>query len=256
MDKSALVVRLSSLGDVVLASCVIDPLMEMGYKPTFLTFYPYGEVFKEDPRVNLIQVKKEELFREQTLNKLRGFDLYLDLHKNLKTFILRLRLKGNWKSYDKQAIRRRLAIYLKSFRKPYSVVLAYLGALGYREGRPRILLSEKRVALWRERLGYNYLCIAPGARYEKKRYPYFGHVAELFIREGYRVVYVGSKEDREFCKDWDGINLCSELSLIDVLAVIKNAVLFLGNDSGLLHMARAVGTKAVQVYGGTHPTLG
>lgn len=38
--------------------------------------------------------------------------------------------------------------------------------------------------------------------------------------------------------------------------IIKGASLFIGNDSGLLHLARAVGAKAIQIYGGTHPTLG
>jgi len=40
------------------------------------------------------------------------------------------------------------------------------------------------------------------------------------------------------------------------LGVIKGAELFVGNDSGLLHCARAVKTKAIEIYGGTHPTLG
>ncbi len=255
MDKKALVLRLSSLGDVVLTSCLVDPLLELGYRPYLLTFEPYGEIFLEDPRLEVLQVKKEELFKEHTLNRLKGFDLYLDMHKNLRTLLLRLKLGGHWKSYNKQSLRRRLSVYFKAFRKPYSVVRAYLESIGYRQGRPKILLSEERLRLWRQKLG-NYVCIAPGARYEKKRYPYFDKVVELFLREGYQVVLVGDKRDRELTKDWQGINLCGELSLLDVVAVIKGALLFLGNDSGLLHVARAIGTKAIQIYGGTHPTLG
>lgn len=255
-DKRALFIRLSSLGDVVLSSCVIEPLRELGYRPYLLTFFPYGELFLEDDRLEVFQVRREELFERQTLKKLKGFDLYLDLHKNLRTFMLRLRLGGNWKSYDKQSIRRRLALYFVTLRRPYDVVSAYLKTIGYKEGRPKINLREERVESWKRELGKDYVCIAPGARYEKKRYPYFGRVAELFHKEGYRVVYVGDREDRELCKDWKGINLCGEIPLIDVLGVIGGAKLFLGNDSGLLHMARAVGTRALQVYGCTHPTLG
>ncbi len=256
MDKKALFIRLSSLGDVVLASCVIDPLIDLGYRPTLLTFAPYGELFEEDPRLDVLQVKKEELFNVSVLEKLKDFDLYLDLHKNLKTLLLRLKLRGKWKSYNKQSIRRRLSVYFKSFRKPFSVVKAYLEPLGYKEGKPKILISEKRLKNWKDKLG-EYICIAVGARYEKKRYPYFRELSELFLKAGYRVVLVGDQRDRELTEDWEGvINLCGELSLLDTASVIKGALLFVGNDSGLLHVARAVGTKAIQIYGGTHPTLG
>ncbi|MDW8066400.1 MAG: glycosyltransferase family 9 protein [Aquificaceae bacterium] len=251
-----MIVRLSSLGDVVLTSCLIDPLIELGYRPHLLTFFPYGEVFSEDPRLKVFQIRKEELFKEENLKAFKHFDLYIDLHKNLKTFLLRLLLGGSWKVYRKQSIRRRLAIYFKAFRKPYSVIDAYLSTIGYKEGRPKIVLSEDRVKSWKEKLGERYVCIAPGARYQKKRYPYFDKLAELFLSIGYKVVYVGDQTDRKLSEDWKGINFCGQLSLMDVMAVIKGGMLFLGNDSGLLHVARAVGTKAVQVYGGTHPTLG
>ncbi|MFN7065151.1 MAG: glycosyltransferase family 9 protein [Aquificaceae bacterium] len=253
-EKKALIVRLSSLGDVVLTSCLIDPLLQKGYKPYLLTFKPYGDVFLEDPRLEVIQVEKKELYKD--LQRLKGFDLYLDMHKNLRTLLLRLRLGGRWIGYKKQFLRRRLAIYFNAFRWSFSVVDAYLEAISFKGMRPKILISEERLKAWRERLGEDYICIAPGARYDKKRYPYFNKVAELFQERGYKVVFVGDREDRELCKDWRGINLCGDITLLGLLAVIKGAKVFLGNDSGLLHMARAVGTKALQVYGATHPTLG
>jgi ADP-heptose:LPS heptosyltransferase len=128
VDKRALLIRFSSLGDVVLTSCLFEPLIKRGYKPYLLTHPPYGEPFLEDPRVEVIQIRKDELFNR--LDLLRGFDLYLDLHKNLKTFILRLLLRGSWKSYPKESLRRRLALRFPIFRKPYSVVSAYLKAIG------------------------------------------------------------------------------------------------------------------------------
>jgi len=256
VDKRVLLIRLSSLGDVVLTSCLIDPLISMGYKPYLLTFKPYGGVFKDDRRLTVIEVDKEELFKRDTLNLLRGFELYLDLHKNLRTYLLKLLLGGNWKAYKKDSIRRRLAIHFNAFRKPYNVVESYLRTVGFSEGRPKIEVSEERLTYWKEKLPKSFISVGAGARYKKKRYPYFKEVVELLIKEGYEVVLVGDKKDREYTKDWKGINLCGELSLVDVLAVIKLSRVFVGNDSGLLHMARAVGTKAIQIYGGTHPTLG
>jgi ADP-heptose:LPS heptosyltransferase len=145
VDKRALLIRFSSLGDVVLTSCLFEPLIKRGYKPYLLTHPPYGEPFLEDPRVEVIQIRKDELFNR--LDLLRGFDLYLDLHKNLKTLVLRLLLRGSWKSYPKESLRRRLALRFPIFRKPYSVVSAYLKAIGEEGYRPSLLISEERLEL-------------------------------------------------------------------------------------------------------------
>ncbi len=254
MDKKALVIRLSSLGDVALASCVIDPLISKGYQVSFLTYKPYDELFKDDHRVKAIGIKKGELW--SALKDLGDFDLYVDLQKNLKTFYMRFKLGGNWVSYDKQSIRRRLSVYFKSLRRKYSIVDAYLEAIGESNKRPKLLVSDERLQRWEETLGKDYVCIGPGARYKKKRYPHYRELAKLLIDKGYRVVIVGDKKDKEETKDYPGVNLCGDISLTDVLAVLKLSKVFVGNDSGLLHMARSVGTKCVQIYGGTHPTLG
>ena len=256
--KKALIVRFSSLGDVVLTSVLFEPLLRAGYKPYLLTFSPYEELFKDDDRVAVIRINKENFLKE--IRKIpRDFELKIDLHKNLKSLIVRLSLGGRWRSYKKESLRRRLAVHFKAFRKPYFVPEAYAESvkdiISIENPRPYVKVAEERVKKYRKELK-DYIVLAPGARYKKKRYPYFRELAELFIKSGKKVVIVGDKRDYELSKDFPGINLCGRLSLIEVLAVIKGAKLFIGNDSGLLHCARAVKTPAVQIYGGTHPTLG
>jgi ADP-heptose:LPS heptosyltransferase len=96
-----------------------------------------------------------------------------------------------------------------------------------------------------------------GAKYEKKRYPRFKEVAELLRRKGFDIVLLGDRRDYELSKDWRGvINLCGKTSLLESLYVLKYARVYAGNDSGTTHMARAVGTPVVVVYGPTHPCLG
>ncbi|SHK40930.1 glycosyltransferase family 9 protein [Thermocrinis minervae] len=254
MDKKALLVRFSSLGDVVLVSSLFDPLISLGYRPFLLTFEPYGELFSDDKRVEVIQIRKDELLK--TVNILKGFDLYIDLHKNLRSMLLRLLIRGRWLSYDKQSIRRRLSVTFKVFRKPYNVLESYGKILGVNHIRPKIEVSQERLNLLREKVGEGFIAVGPGARYRKKRYPYFEEVVNKLIGLGFKVVLVGSAEERDLVKHPLALNLCGELSLVDTLAVLKLARLFIGNDSGLLHMARAVKTKVLQIYGGTHPTLG
>jgi len=261
--KKALVIRLSSLGDVVLSSVLIDPLVNSGYKVFLLTFKPYHQLFEDDWRVNTIPTTKGDLFSHDFIRNLRKkkFDLFVDIHRNIKTFRLRLALGGKWVSYKKDSLRRRLAVRFERFRKPFYVTEAYLKALGkLSEGAsplPKILLSEERLSRLREFLpSEEFVVLAPGARYKKKAYPYYRELAGLLRENNFEVVWVGDEEDRKRLGKVEGVNLCGRLGLADVLGVIRLGSVFVGNDSGLLHCARAVKTPAVQIYGGTHPTLG
>ena len=260
--KRALIVRFSSLGDVVLTSVLIDPLIAKGYEPYLLTFKPYDSLFEDDYRLRVLGTTKGELFKREFLARLESykFDLYVDVHKNLRTFMLKLRLGGRWVSYPKDSIRRRLAVRFPYFRKSYSVTESYLRAIGTSaesNRTPKILISEERVSKVRKLLPEKeFIAIAPGARYRKKRYPHYGELAKLIKEEGFEVVWLGNESEGKEIGNAPGLNLCGKLSLTDVLAVISSARAFVGNDSGLLHCARAVGTPAVQIFGGTHPTFG
>ena len=263
MNK-ALIIRLSSLGDVVLASVVIDPLLEAGFKPYLLTFRPYDSIFEDDWRVTTVPAKRESIIKKDFIEQLKNmnFDLFIDLHKNFRTVFLRTRLGGKWLSYRKDSLRRRLSVRLPFLRKSYYVTQSYLSALkGLASNKssplPRIEVSEERLQKVSEFLpSTEFVAIAPGARYIKKRYPYYSAVARLLKEAGVEVVWVGDEKDRALVPPEVGINLCGELSLTDLLAVLKLASALVGNDSGPLHLARSVGTRCVQVYGGTHPTLG
>ncbi len=261
--KKALIVRLSSLGDVVLSSVLIDPLLRRGYQPYLLTFKPYDQLFEDDWRVFAIGTTREELLEESFLDRIRAmnFNLFIDVHKNLRTFMLRKKLGGKWLAYRKDTLRRRLAIKISSLRKPYYVTESYLGVfrdLSEEDSPfPRIIVSEERLERLSELIPADrFVAFGAGARYRKKMYPRFRELAGMLTEIGFEVVWLGDERDRELIGEVEGINLCGRLSLVDVLGVIKLSEVFVGNDSGLLHCARAVGTPAVQIYGGTHPTLG
>ncbi|MEO2065396.1 MAG: glycosyl transferase family 9, partial [Desulfurobacteriaceae bacterium] len=58
----ALIIRLSSLGDVILVSSVLPALKKRGWEVELLTFKPFGELFKNQPFLKrVIEVEKKEL---------------------------------------------------------------------------------------------------------------------------------------------------------------------------------------------------
>ncbi len=104
------------------------------------------------------------------------------------------------------------------------------------------------------------IALMPGAEYgPAKCWPlaYFRELAESLITDGYGVWVLGSAKDRAagdtICEGLDARNLCGETSLeqvMDVLAVCEAAI---SNDSGLMHVAAAVGCNVVALYGSSSP---
>jgi len=254
--RKALIVRF--FGDVVLSSVLFEPLLRAGFRPLLFTFRPYGEVFYYDERVEVFQTTREDYLKDA--ERLPETQLRIDLHKNMRSLLLRLKLGGGWRSYPKESLRRRLSVYFPFVRKSYSVTEAYLKAIQDIAEKPpspepSIKVPSRKVEAYKSAFG-EYVVLAPGARYCKKKYPYFRELAQLFLKEGLKVILIGDEKDRKETADFPGKNLCGEIPLREIPALIKGALLFVGNDSGLLHCARAVKTKAVQIYGATHPTLG
>ena len=265
------------MGDVVLTSSLIEPLARKNFKPILVSYKPYAQLFKEDSRLEIISIEKENFWRnfKSLVERINSYQPYavFDLHRNLKTALLKSFLKASIKgSYKKRALRRRICIFLNRFhladnlkKEPYSVVNAYmepLKVLGIEIShlRPKIELNHQNrlETLKKHGLeGKNYIAIGVGARYKKKRYPYFEKLAKLLKEKGFNPVLIGDKNDFELTKDWQGVvNLCGKLSLLESLHILSKAKFYIGNDSGATHMARAVGTKVAVIYGGTHPCLG
>ncbi len=275
--KRVPLIRLSSLGDVVLTSALFEPLTLNGFKPILITFEPYGGLFSEDPRVEVVEIPKKGFFKnllslKRDLQKLEPFAV-LDLHSNPKSWLLKKLLKAPVKvSYDKRSLFRRFCVLLNRFgfaeglkEKPFSVVNAYadtLKGLGIEvsDPRPKILLNDlkRKETLKKFSLeGKKFVVLGVGARYKKKLYPHFKELSKLLRKEGFEVVLIGDKKDLKMTESWKSvINLCGKLSLIESLHILSGAVGFIGNDSGATHMARAVGTKVLTIFGGTHPCLG
>jgi heptosyltransferase II len=102
----------------------------------------------------------------------------------------------------------------------------------------------------------------PGVAMLEKRWPAtnFGELAALLENEcNSTVVLVGSETDRDAIsttKDFARapvIDLCGQLSLPQLAALASRADLYIGNDSGTTHLASAVGTPVVAIFGPTNP---
>lgn len=112
------------------------------------------------------------------------------------------------------------------------------------------------------RLDRPVAALLPGAEHgPTKRWPprYFAEVAHRLSGEGFAVWLLGSPKDAELGdairsqSHGAAVNLCGRTRLVDAIDLLGAASVAVSNDSGLLHVAAAVGTPVVAMYGSSSP---
>jgi heptosyltransferase-2 len=110
------------------------------------------------------------------------------------------------------------------------------------------------------------LAICPGAEFgPSKKWPaeYYSEVAKKYITDGWNVICFGSHNDEETGKKIEALNhldqedkfhnLIGKTSLVDAVDLLAHCNKAVTNDSGLMHVAAAVKTPLVAVYGPSSP---
>ncbi len=107
--------------------------------------------------------------------------------------------------------------------------------------------------------------VSPGSVWATKQWlpdRFAEFIKRLFEELGYRSVIFGSIEDRMLCEDIarksgvKPLNVAGNLSLLQSAALAARCTAFLSNDSGMGHVAAAVGTPVVSLFGPTVPDFG
>jgi lipopolysaccharide heptosyltransferase II len=101
------------------------------------------------------------------------------------------------------------------------------------------------------------ICIHPGAGVMYKQWTDegFAEVSDWIVSKGYQAVFVGTRKESAKIEHITSImknhayNLAGKLSLGELIALIEIASLYLGNDSGPMHLAASVGTPVVALFG-------
>ena len=133
---------------------------------------------------------------------------------------------------------------------------------------PRLVVDPASVAVCRSELGLDparpLLSLCPGAEFgSAKRWPpaYFAELAREYLGRGWQVALCGSGGDRDVCRRiWresgsgaECHDLAGRTSLAQVVDLLSLSSAVVSNDSGLMHIAAAVGCPLVVIYGATSP---
>lgn len=137
-----------------------------------------------------------------------------------------------------------------------SMVLHYARLAGEPDtplGRPELRVWQEEILETRRRFGIEgeYTVLCPGAEYgPAKRWPYF---RELAARLATGAVVLGSSNDEQAAAGIPGKNLVGRTSLDEAIRLIAGAAAVVSNDSGLMHVAAALGRPQVALFGSSSP---
>ena len=284
-----LVLRYSSLGDVALTNPILDGLQAANPRSEvyFATKKKYAPVIQNHPFLTkVIPLEGPGLFSFLGhLGEIKKVDpiLVLDLHNSIRTHLLGTFLrKPKWIVYDKDDIGRwRLVGKAGAGQSPHTIlkymkVLEPLGVRPHLQVKYEVHVSKNDQAYMRDfmerrRISSSQMVvgIGPGALWKTKRWMperYAELASRLVEWERCRIFWFGSRDEAPLIQSIQnkmrgsplerGINLAREVNLEQAIALMGRCEVFIGNDSGLGHLASGRGCRVVVIYGSTTPSLG
>ncbi len=278
-----LVIRFSSLGDVVLAAPVFQALKRRlpDSQITLLTKSEFAGIHRSNPDVDEIRAFDPATRSLSSLIQMvrgGGFTEIIDLHGSLRSRLITLTGGTRSRRYHQERIRRLLMVLRPPFKRirPITPVIdRYLAAAGsidpsMEEGVPVIHLTAEEVETgraWRREVMSDrdgqLIVLLPGARHAPKEWPLFrfAELARLVNLGGDTPVVVAPPDNPEsgsVLHDMEeSVTLAGPvpdiMKLASLLAAADGVV---ANDSGPMHLAAALGTSTVGLFGPTSPDLG
>ncbi len=285
MLSKVLVLRLSSIGDIILTSPFLR-VFKARYPESELHFVvrkEYADLVRWNPNIDeLITVDVSHGRRAlETLNLAlgaEGYDAVFDLHHHLRTRIIRNGVSGRIHHVDKRVLRRLLLVgaHLNMYGDVVPVAERYIetaaryGVAPDNEG-PELHIPEdirvKALSLladqgWKPETPLIGIC--PGSRHFTKRWPLekFRKLTRLLIAAGYSVAVFGSAEDADAGEVLRTLDpgrvamMCGRASLLETAAMLASCEGIVANDSGLMHMGTAVRRPVAAIFGSTVKEFG
>lgn len=267
-----LIIRFSSIGDIVLTTPVIRcikkqvPQAEIHY----LTKSNYLQILSSNPYIDKIHYLEQSLPAIIAELKRENFDYIIDLHNNLRSLKVKDALKVKSHSFNKLNIQKWIYTSFKWNMLPdlhivdrYLQAVSHLGVKNDGAGLDYFIGKDDSIKITDlptpHQLGFVGIVI--GAALNTKKYP-FHHVKKLCELLDHPIVLLGGLEDAD---EGDRIaisdkikiyNACGKFGLNESADLVRRAKLVVTNDTGLMHIAAAYKKPIISLWGNTVPEFG
>nr|WP_294861671.1 glycosyltransferase family 9 protein [uncultured Fluviicola sp.] len=267
-----LVVRFSSIGDVVLTTPVVRCLKQQlkDVEIHFITKKAFLPVLDHNPYIDRIITIEKSVDEVVDLLKNEHYDYVIDLHNNVRTLRLKRALKVKSSAFPKKNFSKLLLTTFKINRMPkvhvvdrYFEAVKELGVSNDQKPCDFFLVDSDLVALDSIALvSKKFIAVAMGAQFATKQMP-VSLMAKILDGVQVPVVLLGGPMDSERATELIQhlpnqrvLDLCGKLTLRQSAFMTKHCAKLLTGDTGLMHIASCFETPIVSVWGNTVPDFG
>jgi lipopolysaccharide heptosyltransferase II len=275
-----LVVRLSSIGDILLVTPLLRALRRAhpAADITFVTKAAFAPLVTENPNVTRVETLAPGESLSQLAGRLRRLAPThgLDVHGNLRSLALRALVRCRWRGFRKRRLARLALITTKRnlYGTPVPMAERYFEAardLGVApDGKPAEFFvgaaAKTSVAAFLQRrepgAGSRMIAFAPGAAHFTKRWPaeYWRELGRTLAAE-FRILLVGGPDDRALAEGLaaeipGAVSAAGQFGLQETGAALARSAAVVSGDTGVMHMATAVGVPVVALFGPTVRAFG
>ena len=273
MALKVLVLRFSSIGDIVLTTPVVRCLKTQrnDVELHYATKAAYRSILENNPYIDKLHLLDGSLWKLINALRREKFDLIIDLHNNLRTLQIKTILGVQTYSFNKLNWEKWLIVNLKINVLPhihivdrYMDTLRSLGVENDDKGLDYFVpyrdVVEKEWLPEPHQRGY--VAFAIGGQHETKKLP-LARLIELCHKINHPIVLLGGKEDAangEIIEKAVGkqlvFNACGKYNLNQSASVVQRATVVFSHDTGLMHVAAAFKKKVYSIWGNTIPEFG
>ncbi len=273
MPQKILVIRFSSIGDIVLTTPILRCIKQQ--KPEielhFVTKKVFGSILQSNPYVDKLHIFEKDVNEiTKTLNR-ENYDLIIDLHHNLRSLRLITSLGKRSHSFNKINFRKFMAVNFKTLGllphvhivDRYFETVKGLGVVNDNKGLDHFIAKEDEFDInkkFPQLSATNFIALVIGGSYYTKKIP-ITKLVEICNSTTKQFIVLGSKEDDIIAKQLqmqctNVMNACGELSLNQSAYVVKSSESVITSDTGLMHIASAYHKKVISFWGNTIPEFG
>jgi len=267
-----LVIRFSSIGDIVLTTPVLRCLKAQipGVEIHYLTKEKYYPILQANPNISGIHTFKEDMNTLKRSLKKQDFDFVVDLHKNIRSARVKLALGKPSASFNKLNVYKWLMVNFKVNKLPdIHIVDRYFHALrklrveNDNKGLDYYIPEDEDLSAKDLPAEYQngFIAFAIGGMHYTKMLPEEKIIA-LCQTINRPVVLLGGPEDKakadrvvNACGN-EVFNGCGQFTINQSAAIIRMASKVLTNDTGLMHIAAAFRKEIISFWGNTIPGFG
>lgn len=266
-----LIIRFSSIGDIVLTSPVIRCLKNqiIDAEIHYLTKEPYAEIVKNNPHITKVYTIKEYTDEILPLLQTETYDYIIDLHDNIRSRQVCSKLKTTVFRYKKQRLQRFLLTKFKIDTLKNHVVDRYFSAVKsihvINDGKGLDFFIPEQDHLGADKLPFThiagYAVIAIGTKHFTKTIPLY-KLEELCSGISIPIILLGDMQDAyrgtqlEKIDNFKIYNACGKFSITQSASVIQRAKFVITGDTGMMHIAAALNKRIISIWGGTNKRLG